>query len=343
MIATLSTQTATLRESQDRSASAIVSELDAHLAGMGQLTDSMTNALVAALRKHEVAAQVSRAQQMFGYGSEEYTVDGVTHRVTGQPLTLCDSSARASAAGAAVTGHDSGVRATTTQMTGYNSAFSSTTDTLKRYDDLEPEDYDSAGIMDDTGGLDAEGQAAADEWIKTVTNPLPAPQLDEKRRSTISGRAYERSRKILNTHLDTSQQALADLKADKAMTVPLGDEIANKWDKINPDHPVAMDANGMVSPLTVLRTEIEYRYASQEWTDRLADMQPRALLAELLTMKAIEMKIGYERYKMDREQLAMSAISYSSDARAKAKPELTRQREIARGVGVSGGDGSGSE
>lgn len=340
LVGAVNTQTTTLKMSTDQSASAIVSELNAHLAGVGQLTDGLAVSFRQTMRQHQAANEAAEAQRNYGYGSEEYELDGVVHRPTGQPLTLCSSSARAEMIGQSTSTREGGMAATSQEMGTYNSGFSDVRSTTARYDELPDESYDAGLVLGDDASLTADQQELADEWVKTVTNPLPQPKLPERVENSSAGRAYERSRKILNSELKPSQDALGRLKSDKSMTVPLADDIRNKWAAIDPSKEIASE-DGNVSPLTVLRTEIDYRYASKEWTDRLVDLQPRAATIELLQMKAIEMKMDYERYQLERYRTALLAINSSREARAAAEDEVTRQRRVATGQVPPGGSSNG--
>lgn len=341
---TTSNQTRSLERNEDdnhqRTSEAIVSELDAHLAGTGQLVDAAVVELKNALKEHAITMQTAWAQNQFGYGSQEYTVDGITHRRTSQPLTLCGSSSRAEAVGAAIPAREGATRtiADTTEEHS-NKTYTSYTEAIDRYEALPPEAYDAGYLLRDENTLSPEEAVAVQEYINTMVDPVPPPLIEEELKDTIAGGEYDRLRKVRNARLDASSEILARAAAMREATVAVEEGFAAKWQSIAPGK--ALDSvGGKVSPLMVLRTEIDYRYGAKEWTDRLADLTEAGLLRELLLMKALELKMGYEHFIIEQQRASLLAMQSAQDTRDNYSDRITASYAAVQSELTGGGAAS---
>jgi hypothetical protein len=324
-------QTATLSQINKSSADAIMRKLDALTVATGKVA----NALAVSQRQTALQVQIGKekahAQQTYGAGSKTYTLDGVTHRPGSIPQTMCYESGRASAVGAAMDAVSrsiaQGVASDRMRANHYKSS-AAAADAANNQPDIN---YQASYVMG-SDGMTADQSKAANKWIDNVVNPTPAPALSDKHKNTQDGQEYERKRKEQNAHLGASVMALQTLKADNALTVPLGQDIKDKWAKINPNTKIVTSPNNDVSPLTVLRTEVEYRYASKEWTDRLVDINQMQAWRQFLMMKAIEMHMELKEYELDRQRTSLMAISDAQQTRNQDKSDLRKLRILAAGV-----------
>lgn len=316
-------------DSVDTAASNIVSELDAHLAGMGKLTNALENTIVNALKEHRATQAAMKADYTFGSASKSYTVDGVVHQPTGQPKTLCKSSARSYSVGHSVASQEQVVASTTVDIEDYNNSFDDPSGAIERYAGMDEKAFEGDLVVGDGDALKPDEKKNAKEWIKTVTNPLPNPKLADKAKKTGAGHSYLRMRQRYQARMGVPQNVMVDLMGDTVMTVPLANTVENRWQEIDPSKTIESH-DGKVSPMQVIRSEVMYRYASKEWTDRLADFNNHAALIELLQMKAIGLKIAYERYQLERARTTMMAMTTAQDIRQTMGPELDAKRKHAK-------------
>ncbi len=152
--------------------------------------------------------------------------------------------------------------------------------------------------------------ADAQETIKSISNPAPAPMITEEIEKESA--AYTAARKIHETRLSIAQAALTEHVAYHAPTLPT--EVtawaSEQWKATGSSGPVPGVVDGKMSQAALFNLLSQMRIGNANYSSQLASLNETGLMREFIQMQAVELEIARKNNEFLDQLTVLAALDY---------------------------------
>ncbi len=156
--------------------------------------------------------------------------------------------------------------------------------------------------------------AQAQETIKSLANPLPAPVLTDEIKQSIGGQGYAAARQIHETRLSIAMAALTEHVAYHAPTLP--SEVTawaqEQWTAAGASGPIPGVVNGKMSEAALHNLLSQLRIGNPNWASQVATSNNTGLLRELLQIQAVQLELTRKNNQLLDRLTVLSAVDFLS-------------------------------
>ncbi len=152
--------------------------------------------------------------------------------------------------------------------------------------------------------------ADAQETIKSISNPAPAPMITEEIEKESA--AYTAARKIHETRLSIAQAALTEHVAYHAPTLPT--EVtawaSEQWKATGSSGPVPGVVDGKMSQAALFNLLSQMRIGNANYSSQLASLNETGLMRELVQMQSAKLELIRKNNELLDRLRILAALDY---------------------------------